>query len=531
MKSVQIKLTQIILPCLFFTVSVININAQNMEWGKWEQWGDIGDGTYQNPIIPADFSDPDCIRVGKNYYAISSTMQYAPGMVVLHSLDLVNWEIIGHAVTDLTQISPDMNWDRMSRYGRGIWAGSIRHHKGLFYVVFGTPDEGYFLTTAKKAEGPWTPLHPLLTEDGWDDCCIDWDEQGQPWFVGTCFKDNYKTYLFRMTPDARQIDRTSAILLNEGFGREANKLLSYDGWHYLIYSEHKSLEGRYVMAKRSREIGGPYDEERQLTRNVKGDREPNQGGIVQGKDGQWYFLTHHGSGEWEGRAVSLLPVTWTDGWPVIGKIQEDGIGTMTWTGKMPAKSHRYPIGVKEEFKHTRLSQSLEWNYQPRADKYSLTDRKGWLRLKAFAPIRKGDFLTVGNILTTRVFRTSKMMVETCIDLSGLSEGTHVGLCHLTKESARIEVVREQDKNYIELISPDTTRKGPVVNSQEIWLRSEWGLNGESLFSYSLDGTIFIPFGPLYTLKWAFYRGDRVGIYCYNELADEGYADFNYIEKK
>ena len=110
--------------------------------------GDQGDGTYINPIIPGDFSDVDAIRVGNDFYAISSTMQFSPGMVILRSKDLVNWRIAGHAVSDVTQIGPEMNWDRMGRYGRGVWAGAIRFHAGKFWVYFGTPDEGLFMTSA-----------------------------------------------------------------------------------------------------------------------------------------------------------------------------------------------------------------------------------------------------------------------------------------------------------------------------------------------------------------------------------------------
>ena len=118
-------------------------------------WGDQGDGTYVNPILPADFSDIDAIRVGTDFYAISSTFQYSPGVVILHSKDLVNWNILGHAVSDITQIGPDLNWDRMDRYGTGVWAGSLRYHAGKFWIYFDTPDEGFFMTTATNPAGPW----------------------------------------------------------------------------------------------------------------------------------------------------------------------------------------------------------------------------------------------------------------------------------------------------------------------------------------------------------------------------------------
>ena len=118
--------------------------------GNHGAWGDQGDGTYKNPILPGDFSDPDVIRVGSDYYLITSTFQYSPGMAVMQSKDLVNWKYIGHCVDDLTQIGPELNWDRMNRYNRGIYAGALRYHDGKFWMFFTTMDEGVFLTTAKK---------------------------------------------------------------------------------------------------------------------------------------------------------------------------------------------------------------------------------------------------------------------------------------------------------------------------------------------------------------------------------------------
>ncbi len=120
-------------------------------------WGDQGDGTYVNPIVPADWSDIDAIRVGDDYYAISSTLHMSPGMAVLHSKDLVSWRILGHAVSDVTRIGPEMGWDRMNRYGRGVWAGALRHHAGRFWIYFGAPDEGLFVTTAENPAGPRAP--------------------------------------------------------------------------------------------------------------------------------------------------------------------------------------------------------------------------------------------------------------------------------------------------------------------------------------------------------------------------------------
>lgn len=160
------------------------------------------------------------------------------------------------------------------------------------------------------------------------------------------------------------------------------------------------------MAKRAREITGPYKEEKQLALPSREAMEPNQGGIVLGKDNRWYFFTHHGSGDWSGRIVSLLPVTWIDNWPIIGEVLPEKIGTMKWNAPMPViEQEKLCIQRSDDFDQPQLSVQWQWNYQPRAEKFSLTERPGWLRLKAFAPLEGNQLLKAGNTLTQRTFRT------------------------------------------------------------------------------------------------------------------------------
>ena len=254
------------------------------QWGDWADWGDQGDGTYNNPVVPGDYSDLDCIRVGPEYYAVSSTFQFSPGVVILHSRDLVNWEIQSHAVADVTQISPELNWDRMNRYGKGIWAGAIRYHDGRFWIYFGTPDEGYFMTTAKDIVGQWEPLHAVLREAGWDDCCPFWDDDGQGYLTGSNFRDGYKIHLWKLTPDGRDLVKESDHVIHQSRGSEANKLYKINGIYYHLFSEVKS-EGRVVMMERSTNIFGPYGESKQLNHADRQAKEPNQGGLVQTENG------------------------------------------------------------------------------------------------------------------------------------------------------------------------------------------------------------------------------------------------------
>jgi beta-xylosidase len=496
-------------------------------WGDWPSWGDQKDGTYRNPVLPGDYSDLDCIRVGDDFYAISSTFQYSPGMIVLRSRDLVNWQIIGHVVADVTQISPEMNWDRMNRYNRGIWAGAIRHHAGRFWVYFGTPDEGYFMSSAENPAGPWAPLHRMTKEAGWDDCCPFWDDDGQGYFVGTHFKDGYKTWLYKLTADGRDIIPESRVLINEGLRREANKLFKINAVYYHFFSEHQPEIGRYVMMQRAAKITGPYTERRQLSHAQPGAHEPNQGGIIQAPSGAWYFFTHHGSGAWEGRPASLLPVTWVDGWPVLGKIGSDGIGTMVWTARKPVQGG--PVLVPQsddDFSGPGLGVQWEWNYQPRADKWSLSERPGWLRLHAWKPLRAEDLKSAGNTLTQRVMRTRANVVTVEIDPSGMADGQVAGLCHYHRNYATLAVRRENGVLTIESARNQSIVRGPVFTGKRLWFRSQWELEGLCRFSYSTDGSTFHALGEAYAFGWSDYRGERIGLFSYNNAGEGGYADFD-----
>ena len=528
MNSASIK-RLIIAVAMTVMLNSVSAISPHSGWGMWEKWGDQGDGTFFNPIIPADYSDIDCIRVGDDYYAISSTFQFSPGMTLLHSKDLVNWEIVTNIVEDLTSIGPELNWTNMNRYGRGIWAGTLRHHDGRFYLFFGTPDEGFFTTSSPTPEGPWEPLTSLLPEAGWDDCTAMWDDDGRAYFIGTNFADGYKTYLFEMASDAKSIDFSSRLLVNEGNRREASKILKKDSSYYLIFSEYKG-HGRYVMAKRASSITGPYDEERQLMYPCVEDYEPNQGGIVEGKDGKWYFLTHHGKGDWSGRIVSLLPVEWKDGWPLMGKITaDDSIGKMSWDGTIPAVGgNGCRIATTDHFDGKEISPQWQWNYQPREDKYSLTERPGWLRLKAFRPLKPNNLKSAGNTLTQRSFRTPSNTVTTKLDISGMADGQRCGLCHFSISNAGIGIVAEGDRRNIEYRENDSISHLSPVDTDDIWLRTEWGLDGIATFSYSLDGHEFISFGSPYQMRWGHYRGDRIGIYCFNDNSDSGYVDVDYL---
>jgi beta-xylosidase len=506
-------------------------------WGHWTQWGDLGNGHYRNPVLPADYSDLDVIRTGDDYYAITSTFQFSPGIAVLHSRDLVNWTTVGHAVPDLTQISPQLNWDRMNRYGRGIWAGAIRYHQGRFWIYFGTPDEGYFMTSAERPKGPWTPLHHVLKSPGWDDCAPFWDDDGKGYLVGTHFSDGYKIHLWEMTADNKDLIADSDQVIYQAKGSEASKLYKINGTYYHFFSEVVG-NTRVMMMRRAASIRGPWSDKRQLMQGDRPAREPNQGGIVPGPDGNWYFFTHHGMGDWEGRSASLLPVVWIDGWPVIGKPDADGVGTMVWGGKMPLAGapHSFPQG-SDEFDAGNLSPVWEWNYQPRAGKWSLDERPGFMRLHAFAGMDGSNLLKVGNVLTQRVVRTSGQSFSARIELKAMADGQHAGLVHFTAQldrnpaasSASVGVVMENGRWFVEVSRDGVYKRLQAWPHDAIWLQSAWGLDGKSAWSISADGKAFQPVGEMFQLTWGAYRGGRVGLFTFNPLKEQGYVDIDSVQ--
>ncbi|NLR77155.1 glycosyl hydrolase 43 family protein [Chitinophaga eiseniae] len=525
---------KIFIPSLVFTLLFFNVFGQ-----QTEKWGDQGNGTYINPVIPADFSDLDAIRVGNDFYAISSTMQYSPGMAVLHSRDLVNWKIISHVVNDLTQISPNLNWSKMDSYGKGVWAGSIRYYKHKFWVYFGTPDDGFFMSTATNPAGPWTPLHQVWKVSGWDDCCSFCDEDGQLYFIATNFENDpknnkkYNIHLFRMTSDGKNLLMESDRIIHQSPGSEANKLFRINGYYYHLFSEVKP-EGRVLMMKRSKNIVGPW-EMRQLNHvNKTSDKEPNQGGLIQLVNGKWYFFTHHGSGDWEGRAASLLPVTWLEGWPVIGEPGEDGIGSMVWNAPKPINIPNVEKGMQtnDDFHSSVLQPQWEWNYQPRNDKWSLSERKGFLRLHAYAPVNPTGgnmLLKAGNTITQRSLRTTSNEVTIKMEIKGMCNGGYAGLTHFsTSGTSCIGIKQVNNSRYFTYISHNRDSVGPAVRNNTVWLRSTWDFQGINRYFYSLDGKLFLPFGGENQLVWGSYRGDRVGIFNFNLEQECGFVDIDFF---
>jgi beta-xylosidase len=285
------------------------------------------------------------------------------------------------------------------------------------------------------------------------------------------------------------------------------------------------------MMERAKNIYGPYTEVKQLSLPQKEFNEPNQGGMVQTQKGDWYFLTHHGTGDWSGRVMSLLPVTWVHGWPVPGEVGADTIGHMAWGGKMPLESSKVvTLQTSDEFNTETLLPQWEWNYQPRSDKWSLAEKTGWLRLYAFKPIEQNNLLKAGNTLTQRTIRTNTNEVIIKLDISGMTDGQKAGLAHFGSPNySTIGVVCNGTIKALEFNVKGASLIGPVIKGKELWLKSTWGLDGKSLYYYSTYGKRYTAFGTPYQMMWGAYRGDRIAIYNYNNKTDSGYIDVDFFK--
>ena len=222
-------------------------------------------------------------------------------------------------------------------------------------------------------------------------------------------------------------------------------------------------------------------------------------------------------------------MTWRDGWPLVGAVGPDGLGSMVWSGNKPVEGA--PIATpqsSDEFNSPVLAPQWEWNYQPRPGQWSLTERPGWLRLRAFRPLEAGNLMKAGNTLTQRCFRSADNEVTVELDLSGMADGQQAGLCHFAKTYSTLGVRQDGAARTLVNVNDGAATPGPLIAGARLWLKSVWGLDGKSHYSFSLDGKTFTAFGAPYPLAWGNYRGDRIGLYSFNAKGEAGFVDADYF---
>ena len=475
-----------------------------------EGWGDQGDGTYKNPVLNADFSDPDVIRVGAKYYMVASDFHFL-GMQVLESDDMVNWRYI----SQIYRRFDEPGWDENAHYAGGSWAPAIRFHDGFYYVYFCTPDEGLYMTTAKDPHGPWAPLHLVKRVEKWEDPCPFWDEDGQA-YLGRSRHGAGPIIVHKMSPDGKTL-LDDGKTVYEGPIAEGTKFLKRNGWYYLIIPEGGVGTG-WQTVLRSRNIYGPYQRKVVLEQGSTKINGPHQGALVDAPDGSWWFY-HFQETPVLGRVVHLQPARWQDDWPLMGVDYDgNGIGEPVSAWKKPISSQPAPmLQTDDDFSGT-LGLQWQWNHNPVDSHWSLTDRKGWLTLKA---LPADSLKACRNMLTQKVvgwLSESTTLIESSGDnFAGLFCSGKlfraVGLC---KDGIYVETGGQRQ----------LVQKGRFA---KVWLRvTNDSQQNRHQFAYSLDGEHFVSAGEAFPMRGGYWKGIRTGLFCYGS---NGKAHFDSFQQK
>jgi beta-xylosidase len=483
---------------------------------------------YHNPILFADYSDPDVIRDGSNYYLIASTFEFVPAIPILQSTDLVHWTILGHVVQRLT-MDPRYSMVGGNRYGMGVWAPAIRKHHGLFYVYFPTPTEGIFVSTARKITGPWTAPVAVIAQAGLEDPCPFWDDDGKAYLIHS------KTgagplILHRMSADGMRVLDQGKVIVDDPVHLpvlEGPKLYSRNGYYY-IFAPFGGVGGGSQVVLRSRNIYGPYDFRVVLTQGNTPINGPHQGAYVETPDGTGWFVHFQFDGA-HGRIVHLEPVRWKDGWPAVGADPVgDDPGQPVASGPIPVLSDavsRQRPQTSDEFSSPELGPQWEWNHNPNDALWSLRAHPGFLRL---IPTRADSLLAARNTLTESM-QDNAFTFTSRLDVSNIRDGTHTGLAMFEQSPSGVEVAQSGNRHQLAYFHLDQRIPGPVFSESIILLRIQVDGNQASYF-YSLnDGRSFHPLGSVTPIHFSWWKGARPSLFAYStSQADPGAVDFDWV---
>ena len=481
-------------------------------------WGDQGNGTYKNPVLNADYSDPDVIRVDDKYYMVASDFHFM-GMQVLESIDMVNWHIVSQVYSRFNL----PGWDENSHYGGGSWAPSIRFHDGLYYIFFCTPDEGLFMSTAKDPHGPWSPLHCVKAVEKWEDPCPFWDDDGQA-YLGRSQYGAGPIIVHRMTADGKKL-LDDGITVYTGPVAEGTKFLKRNGYYYLIIPEGGVGTG-WQTVLRSRSIYGPYEKRIVLEQGSTSINGPHQGALVDAPECTWWFY-HFQETHPAGRVVHLQPARWVDDWPLIGvDIDGNGIGepVAVWPSPVKLKKPTGPIGPMGHISPVETKGlSWQWNHNPVDSAWSLNEKPGWLTLHALPAATMKDSR---NMLTQKtVGYESEATVR--IDCSKLCDGDYAGLLCIGKAFMGAGVCIKDGQRYIYFEDDGQQQLLSTFERSTVFLRVAIDTHhNRHQFSVSLDGSEFHEVGHPFALRMGYWKGSRIGVYCYATGKAAGKVSFS-----
>lgn len=515
---------------------------------------DRGDGTYRNPVLAGDYSDPDVTRVGQVYYLTASSFTNTPGLPILRSTDLVNWTLIGHALTDIPPVAHHMT----PRRGGGVWAPAIRHHGGKFMIYYPDPDFGVFLVTAKDPAGPWSK--PVLVDDakGMIDPAPFWDDDGQGWLVHGWARSRagianvISLRRLNAAGDKAVGERIKIIdgetqpkvMTSRGpfpwMTTEGPKLYKRDGWYY-VFAPSGSVKGGWQGVFRSRKLTGPYEGRDVLDQGKTEVNGPHQGAWVTTPTGEDWFL-HFQDFDSYGRRVWLQPMAWKDGWPVIGTDPDgDGIGEPVLAYRKPKSAVASAIAAPPDSDRFdgKLSPAWQWNANAQADWADLKAAPGKLRLKSISGSE--NLWEVGALLTQKL-PAERFTVTTKLTSAPRAVGERTGLVMFGSDYAwlglrngkdGLSLVRV-DRAGADAFKPEQVTTVLETAPATVWLRLSaepvtvadpppgfspyWpsmlrSIHAKVTFSYSLDGVTYRPVGDPFVSKPGRWVGAQMGLFA------------------
>lgn len=489
---------------------------------------DQGDGTYRNPVLYADYSDPDVIRVGEEYFLVASSFNCTPGLPILSSRDLVNWSFATHALTNL----PDARYAAV-QHGAGIWAPSLREHAGKFYLFAPTPDEGIYVLTAPHPRGPWSEPQLLLEGKGLIDPCPLWDDDGRAYLVHAYagsragIKDRLRVR--PMSPDATSVLGEGEIVYMDPEHQptlEGPKFYKVNGRYYIL-APAGGVEKGWQLALRSDNVFGPYEARTVLEQGATSINGPHQGALVDTPTGEWWFIHFQDAGIY-GRVVHLNPVTWEDGWPLMGVAGADGKREPVLRHAKP-KAAAAPItapATDDDFDGTSLSTAFQWHGNHDPSWASLTARAGFLRL--FARHAPG-FANAPHLLLQKLPGPT-FSVETWVESSGLARGEQAGLIAMGEHHFALAVSPVGTDLELHILVDDTPTERALVTARGVRLRLTLTEDGMCRFSFGSREGVLTPLGAPFKMTRGRWIGAKIGLFALAApgAASSGYADFDYF---
>jgi len=515
---------------------------------------DRGDGTYQNPVLFADYSDPDAVRVGDDYYLVSSSFDAVPGLPILHSQDLVNWAIIGHVFA----AQPPADHFSAVRHGEGVWAPAIRFHGGKFWIFYPDPDYGIYFTTATDPAGQWTPPQLVKAGKGLIDPCPFWDDDGQFYLVHGWAKSragisNLLT-LHKLSPDGSKVLDAGEVIIDGNkipnwTTLEGPKLYKRHGFYY-VFAPSGGVTGGYQAVFRATNIYGPYEHRIVLDQGKTAINGPHQGAWVDTPTGEDWFLHFQDRGAY-GRVVHLEPMIWRDdNWPVIGDDPDHtGKGQPVLIHAKPNVGRGYPITApqtSDEFDGKTLGLQWQWNANPHSDWASLSAHPGFLRLASVPTpkTRSNETPAVQNLYDAPNFLLQKFpapefTVTTELEFAPAAEGEFAGLTvfgydyallglRRTADGLRLVYVVNQGANLPGAEAREVARVDTI--SPAVCLRVTIGSGAMCRFAYSFDNETFTSIGEPFRASGDRWIGAKVGLIASAESSatKTGYADFDWF---